>query len=85
MLNIKNNLSKKIFLIYSLILLFSPSIGLTDVVKKFNVSGNDRISDETIILFSGYKLNDDIDKNDLNKIIKNLYETSFFKNNIIFV
>ena len=80
MLNIKSNLSKKFFLIYSLILLFSPSIGLTDIVKKFNISGNDRISNETIILFSGYKLNDDIDKNDLNKIIKNLYETSFFKN-----
>ena len=55
MLNIKNIKNKKYILIYFLILIFAPSIGLADVVKKFNISGNDRISDETIVLFSGYR------------------------------
>ena len=32
-------------------------------------------------MFSNVKINDDInDENELNKILKNLYETNFFKN-----
>ena len=72
--------SIKKLLIYSLLLyIISGSVNAASL-KNFEITGNDRISSETIKLFSGYKLNDDIDENDLNKIIKNLYETSFFEN-----
>ena len=48
------------------------------MIKKSGL-GNDRISKETVILFSEPKLNEDIDT-DLNNAIKKLYETSFFDN-----
>ena len=44
-----------------------------------NVKGNNRVSKETIILFGEIKLNEEIDAIKLNNIIKNLYETKFFK------
>ena len=51
-----------------------------DKIKKFQVDGNDRISEETIILFSGLQIDDNITDSELNTAIKNLYETSFFQN-----
>ncbi len=55
-------------------------IANAEIVKKIDVIGNDRISSKTIILFSNTKINEDIKDNDLNNIIKNLYETNYFKN-----
>ncbi len=70
---------KKNFLIYFFLLFVNFNSTNADIINEFKISGNDRISDETIILFSGYKVNDNIDETDLNRIIKELYETSFFK------
>ena len=49
-------------------------------IKKFEISGNKRISDETIIIFSEINLNEEITKSKLDLAIKNLYQTNFFKN-----
>ena len=83
---------KKILLLFVFIITLSSQALSKELFKNFEISGNDRISSETIILFSGYKLNDKIDQNDINEIIKKLYETSFFKNlsinfdeNILFI
>ena len=83
---------KKILLLFVFIITLSSQALSKELIKNFEISGNDRISSETIILFSGYKLNDKIDQNDINEIIKKLYETSFFKNlsinfdeNILFI
>ena len=80
MSNYKIKHIKKKFLIF--LLFFSLSFGVTyaDKIKDFKISGNDRISDETIILFSGLKINDSLDQNSINLTIKKLYETSFFSN-----
>jgi outer membrane protein insertion porin family len=51
-----------------------------EVIKSINVSGNERITDETIIIFSKINIGDDLIINDLNDIIKNLYSSDFFKN-----
>ena len=48
-------------------------------VKKINISGNDRVSNQTIILFSTINLNDKLDNLSLNQVIKNLYETNYFE------
>ncbi len=48
-------------------------------LEKVNIIGNQRIADETILMFSDVSINQEIDEIDLNKIIKNLYETSYFK------
>ena len=51
-----------------------------EVVKSIVVSGNQRISSETIIIFSKVNIDDDIKKYRLNSIIKDLYSTDFFEN-----
>ncbi len=50
-----------------------------DTLKKIEVSGNKRISKETIKIFSEINLNDEITTSNLDKAIKNLYKTTFFK------
>ena len=61
-------------------LFFFISNSLAEIIKNVDVKGNKRISKETIILFGNIKLNHEINSGDLNDIIKNLYETNFFKN-----
>ncbi len=47
-------------------------------IQDINIVGNDRISEETIIMFSGIEKNQKINENIINNIIKNLYNTNFF-------
>ncbi len=46
---------------------------------EIEVSGNDRISTETVIMFSELNLNDKISINTLNDSVKKLYKTNYFK------
>ncbi len=62
------------------ILLFLTINAYAEIIKKIEVTGNQRISSETIKVFSGIKINSDIDLESLNKIIKSLYETNYFEN-----
>ena len=60
------------------LLLFQPTFS-----ENFNevlIEGNERISDESIMVFSQLSNNDkSFDENSLNIILKNLYQTGFFK------
>ena len=69
----------KIFL-FSILYL---NITHADIIQKIQILGNERISNETIELFSEVSLNQDINENDLNEILKNLYETNFFKDVVV--
>ena len=73
------NLNKLSF-IFIIFLFLNIKNSYAESLKKFLITGNDRISNETIILFSGYNIDDNINESDLNMIIKKLYETNFFKN-----
>ena len=55
----------------------------SDILKKIEVIGNDRISTETIKLLTSVSANQDLSQNNINEILKNLYDTNFFKNIII--
>ncbi len=55
-------------------------ISNSEPVNKIQIIGNDRISKDTIIMFSQVNVNDNLESNDLNNILKNLYETNFFEN-----
>ena len=70
-----NFLSKIIFFI----LFFITSIN-AEILKKIEINGNKRISDESIVIFSDLKINKDVSKSNLDSAIKNLYKTNFFKN-----
>ncbi len=69
---------KKI-LISIFFLIFSSSILVADEIKKIVIDGNKRITDDTIIVFSGIGLGSQVSNDDLNDIVKKLYETNFFK------
>ena len=46
---------------------------------NFNVTGNDRVSKQTIINFSKLKVGVDHSKNEINQALKDIYETNFFE------
>ena len=52
----------------------------SEIINDIDVSGNKRISKETILVLGDIKLNKDFTKNDLNNTLKKLYETNFFSN-----
>ena len=69
---------KKIILSVLLLKLFISLSVHANTLKEINISGNDRIPDETISMFSGVKLNDEINDFKIDEILKNLYKTNFF-------
>tara|TARA_B100000700_G_scaffold320175_1_gene416944 strand:- start:679 stop:2913 length:2235 start_codon:yes stop_codon:yes gene_type:complete len=70
------NIYFKILLIVSL---FSFSVK-AEIVKKIEINGNQRVSSETIKIFSEVETNSDLNLNNLNNVIKKIYSTNFFKN-----
>ena len=50
-----------------------------EIINKINIEGNQRVSSETIIMFSGVSLKDDLSENDLNVVLKQLYDSNFFE------
>ena len=58
--------------------IFLSSNSYSDAVNKITISGNKRISSETIKTFSNVKLNEVINVNDLDNILKNIYSSNFF-------
>jgi len=60
--------------------LTSANISFADKINSIEVKGNDRISTETILMFSEIKIGQEVDNIVLNNILKNLYETNYFKN-----
>ena len=73
--------SKIKILLFILLYLFSfVSYSKSEVVSEIVILGNERVSDETIIMFSDIKINENIDTEKLNKILINLYDSNFFEN-----
>ena len=70
-------MKKLLILLYFII--FSTSINAA-IVKKVLVNNNDRISTETIITYGQIEIGKNYNNEDLNIILKNLYDTDFFKN-----
>ena len=76
-----NNLLIKIIVIFSFLLSFANA----ETLKKFEISGNKRISDQTIIIFSEIKINEEITKTKLDEVIKRFHlsklQFTFYKFN----
>ena len=56
------------------------SISLSEIVNKFQIEGNQRVSNETIKMFSGIIIGDDVSQSTLNDILKRIYDSNFFDN-----
>lgn len=47
--------------------------------EKIIIKGNERISNETILVFSEIQDNKSLDENSINEILKKLYKSGFLK------
>ena len=74
------NFIKKIFIFITLFLFFINTNSYSEVINKIDVTGNERISVETIVVFGDISIGKDYDTSDVNLLIKKLYETTFFSN-----
>ncbi len=81
---------KKILIVSFLFSLLFSFNSYSEIVKKIELKGNQRISLETIVIFADIIIDKDYQSSDINLLIKKLYETSFFsdigvelKNNVL--
>ena len=72
--------NRKIFIATIVFLFLNTLPTVAQKITKIEITGNDRISDQTIIMFSKIEKNKNINDIDLNQIIKNLYDTNYFNN-----
>ena len=70
----------KIFIKIFVVTFLLMSLVGAETLQKIEISGNKRISDQTIIIFSELEINEEITKSKLDKVIKKLYQSNFFKN-----
>ena len=68
----------KIFSFILFFFIFINQNSFSDVVKEIDIKGNNRISNETIIVFGDISVGKDYSISDVNILIKKLYATSFF-------
>ena len=73
------NIVRKLKFKVLICLLLSISYSNAQIYEEIRVNGNERLSVETIIMFSGLKIGEDIKNKDINLSIKKLYETNYFK------
>ena len=81
---------KKLIIKFLFLYLLFFNSALSEIVNKIEISGNKRISNETIKVLGQISKGKNLNDSDLNKILKELYETDFFsdvqislKNNIL--
>ena len=72
------NFYKNISLILFFLILI-PKISYSEIVNKIEIIGNERISKETIKMFSKINIGDNINENDVNEILKRIYNSTFFE------
>ena len=70
----------KVIFIFLFFIFGINKLAFSEVVNDIKIIGNERISEETIIMFSEVSINENFDSSLLNKTLKNLYETNFFEN-----
>jgi len=79
-MKINHTFIKKLTFFILSIFFLSINLSYSEIIEKFKISGNDRLANETIILFSELNVNDEISSENLNTAFKKLYETDYFKN-----
>ena len=73
------NLIRK-FLFFLVFSFLQSKIAYAEIIKEFNIKGNDRVSNETIIMFSKLNIGNNVNTTDLNNSLKTLFQTDYFKN-----
>lgn len=63
---------------FFIIFFFLTQLVFAELIENIEVQGNQRVSSQTVILFSNLKIGDVYSENLINQSIKDLYETGFF-------
>ena len=74
----KIKIVKKIFILITFQFLLIQNVS-SITIEGFDIQGNDRVSDQTVIMFSSLNIGDEINDNVLNEALKKLYYTDYFK------
>ena len=74
-----NSIMFRILILFFLVF-FKSNLLLADIISDIKVKGNNRVSSQTIINFTGITIGQDVSQKLLNNSLKELYETNFFKN-----
>ena len=69
----------KLIIISIFLFILSMSNLKAETINKIIVEGNNRVSHDTVIMFSGVSLNDDLSEENLNQVLKRLYGSNFFE------
>ena len=75
----QNKIRTKLLIILFFLNIFFITKAFSETINKFNIQGNNRVSNETVIMFSSLKIGDNINQNTLNNSLKKLYYTNYFK------
>ena len=69
---------KKIFAFTIVFFSLFFTTSYSEIVKTIEIKGNERISDETVLIFGDVALGKNYEISDVNSLIQKLYETAFF-------
>ena len=71
---------KKFIFIILIFNCFLITVSKSESIKNITINGNDRISKQTILMFANIDVGQDFDDQDLNRVLKDLYNSNFFEN-----
>ena len=72
-------------LIYFSLFIFFPISTYSQTIDKIQIQGNERITDQTIIMLGNIKDNIELDEDGINNVLKDLYNSTFFKDVQVFL
>ncbi len=70
---------RKLLIIF-LIFAFHKGFLNAEIVKRVEINGNKRVSEQTVLIYGEINVNKDYSEKDLNSVLSNLYNTNFFEN-----
>ena len=70
---------RKLFIIF-LLFIFHKTLLNAEIIKKVQITGNKRVSNETVMIYGEININKNYTEKDINSVLQNLYKTNFFEN-----
>ena len=70
---------RKLFIIF-LLFVFQKTLLNAEIIKKVQITGNKRVSNETVMIYGEININKNYTEKDINSVLQNLYKTNFFEN-----
>jgi len=74
------NRFKKLLISIISFFIFCTANSFSEVVNKVEIKGNERIAPETIMIFGDVSIGKNYERQDINLLIKKLYDSTFFSN-----